>query len=132
MIIVIESGAIYSAGLTALLISFALGSNGQYPALDAEMPLVGIAFNLIIVRVGLGLARTGQTPTITPSHRSASRRPTQHLHTNVSNSAMTSVVDHGTYPMETMGHHHAMSVKVTRMVHEKTDDDDKSGKWSPV
>jgi len=78
MIIIIESGAIYSAGLLCLLVTYAVGSNGQYPSLDAEMPLVGIAFNLIIVRVGLGLAQENSVPVsgCTSTFRFARRRST--------------------------------------------------------
>jgi hypothetical protein len=40
MAVIIESGAIYTASVTALLISYLTGSNGQYPALDLITPLV--------------------------------------------------------------------------------------------
>ncbi|KAJ7906264.1 hypothetical protein B0H13DRAFT_716077 [Mycena leptocephala] len=59
MIVVIESGAIYSTALLSLLVVYASGSLGQYPALDYVMPLVGILFSMIIVRVNLGIAATG-------------------------------------------------------------------------
>ncbi|KAJ7439330.1 hypothetical protein FB451DRAFT_1415753 [Mycena latifolia] len=59
MAVVIESGAIYSGALLALLVMYASGSVGQYPALDYVMPLVGITFSMIIVRVNLGISSTG-------------------------------------------------------------------------
>jgi hypothetical protein len=37
---VVESAALYSSALLALLISYALTSNGQYPGVDTMMPLI--------------------------------------------------------------------------------------------
>ncbi len=70
----IQSAAIYSAGLASLLGTYAAGSNAQYVCLDALQPLIvrrispfssnshtltrpchqGLVFTLIIIRVGLG------------------------------------------------------------------------------
>ncbi|KAJ6627869.1 hypothetical protein B0H10DRAFT_1992397 [Mycena sp. CBHHK59/15] len=58
-VVVVESGAIYSGALLALLLVYASGSTGQYPALDYIMPLIGIAFSMIIVRINLGISATG-------------------------------------------------------------------------
>jgi len=56
LIIVIESGAAYSISLIALLATFLISNWGQYVVLDPIVPLIGITFTLIIVRIGLGLS----------------------------------------------------------------------------
>ncbi|KAJ3920432.1 hypothetical protein F5877DRAFT_89463 [Lentinula edodes] len=57
VLLVIESGAIYSATLLSLLILYKAESWFQYVLLDA-----GLVFSMIIVRIGLGLmAPTGET-----------------------------------------------------------------------
>ncbi|KAJ3748814.1 hypothetical protein DFH05DRAFT_1456767 [Lentinula detonsa] len=62
MLLVIESGAIYSATLLSLLILYKAESWFQYVLLDAISPIVGLVFSMIIVRIGLGLiAPTGET-----------------------------------------------------------------------
>jgi len=55
MLLVIESGAIYSATLTTLLILYKVKSWFQYVLLDAVSPIVGLVFSMVIVRIGLGL-----------------------------------------------------------------------------
>ena len=40
MIVIIESGALYTSGIIAFLCTYLAGSNGQYPALDLITPLV--------------------------------------------------------------------------------------------
>ncbi|KAJ7598537.1 hypothetical protein C8J56DRAFT_168578 [Mycena floridula] len=55
-IMLIESAAIYSASLFAMIGTYVAKSNSQYVTLDALPPIVGIVFELIIVRVGLGYA----------------------------------------------------------------------------
>jgi hypothetical protein len=73
VIVVVESGAIYSISCITLLTVYLLDSNAQYPALDGVSPLpsayerlltaffplqmfpiISIVFNLIIVRIALG------------------------------------------------------------------------------
>ncbi|KAH7912514.1 hypothetical protein BJ138DRAFT_1171904 [Hygrophoropsis aurantiaca] len=51
VIVTVESGALYACGVLAQLTSYLSGSNGQYPALDALTPLVGIVFSLIILQI---------------------------------------------------------------------------------
>ncbi|KAI3602312.1 hypothetical protein WG66_011310 [Moniliophthora roreri] len=53
MVIIIESAALYSACLVAMLVPTALGSNVQYCILSM-MP--GITFSMIIVRAGSGIS----------------------------------------------------------------------------
>jgi len=55
ILLVIESGAIYSATLMTLLILYKTESWFQYVLLDAISPIVGLVFSMIIVRIGLGL-----------------------------------------------------------------------------
>ncbi|EJD00150.1 uncharacterized protein FOMMEDRAFT_30808 [Fomitiporia mediterranea MF3/22] len=59
IILVIESGAVYSATLLALLILYKAGSWFQYVLLDAISPIVGLVFSMIIVRIGLGITSLG-------------------------------------------------------------------------
>lgn len=49
--IIVESSALYAFGVIAVLASFLSGSNGQYPAVDAIVPLVGIVFSLIVLQI---------------------------------------------------------------------------------
>ncbi|KAH7920863.1 hypothetical protein BV22DRAFT_1020440 [Leucogyrophana mollusca] len=56
VIIIIESGAIYSACLIIMLVLFLSNSYAQYIALDAVTQIIGVVFSLIIVRVGLGIS----------------------------------------------------------------------------
>ncbi|KAJ7159983.1 hypothetical protein C8R43DRAFT_349000 [Mycena crocata] len=56
MAIVIESAAIYSACLVAMIVPTALGNNIQYCLLSVMPGIVGFAFSLIIVRIGSGLS----------------------------------------------------------------------------
>ncbi|KIJ55474.1 hypothetical protein M422DRAFT_774492 [Sphaerobolus stellatus SS14] len=55
--VILESGAIYSSTLLVLLSTYASGSFSQYIALDMLVPIIGITFTLIIVRVGLGISQ---------------------------------------------------------------------------
>ncbi|KAJ6452108.1 hypothetical protein C8R45DRAFT_1041372 [Mycena sanguinolenta] len=67
MTIVIESAALYSACLIAMIVPTALGNNIQFCLLSVMPGIVGIAFSLIIVRMGAGLSphstgRAGDAP----------------------------------------------------------------------
>jgi len=61
MLMVIESGAIYSCTLVALLVCYLTRSPGQYLILDSLSPIVGCVFSMVIVRLGLGLSRPDAT-----------------------------------------------------------------------
>ncbi|TFY75243.1 hypothetical protein EWM64_g8769 [Hericium alpestre] len=52
--VVIESGAMYSASIIVFFVVYLAGSNGQYAASDCAFQIIGIAFNLIIIRVEQG------------------------------------------------------------------------------
>jgi len=56
MVIIIESGSIYSACLVILLSLYLLGSYAQYIVLDAVTQIIGVVFSLVIVRVALGIS----------------------------------------------------------------------------
>ncbi|KIK51145.1 hypothetical protein GYMLUDRAFT_64979 [Collybiopsis luxurians FD-317 M1] len=45
-----ESGLLYAAVMLVLLIVYSVGSNGAYPLTDAVPQIIGIAFDLIIIR----------------------------------------------------------------------------------
>jgi len=62
MIIVIESGAIYSSGLISALAAYASGNNSQYIIRDFLPSLIGIVFTTIIIRVALGISSNGGSP----------------------------------------------------------------------
>jgi len=85
MAVLLESGAIYSSTLFVLLMTYVSGSFSQYIALDMLVPIIGIVFNLIIVRVGLGISQSPSGPqgsTTTREHPAAVRL--QKLNINVS------------------------------------------------
>lgn len=60
-IVVIESGALYATSVLALLISFLVGSNGEYIMLDVIPPIVGITFCLIILQVHFHVGGSSST-----------------------------------------------------------------------
>ncbi|KAK7014773.1 hypothetical protein VNI00_019271 [Paramarasmius palmivorus] len=55
MVIIVESGAIYSFCVFVVLVTYATKTNGVYIAYDALAQIMGLNPILIIVRVGLGL-----------------------------------------------------------------------------
>ncbi|KAF9005456.1 hypothetical protein BDQ17DRAFT_1303828 [Cyathus striatus] len=55
-VVIIESGAIYSACLVILLSLYLSGSFAQYIVLDAVTQVIGVVFSLVIVRVALGIS----------------------------------------------------------------------------
>ncbi|KAF8501837.1 hypothetical protein JB92DRAFT_2833708 [Gautieria morchelliformis] len=107
VIVVVESGAIYSVSCITLLTVYLLGSNAQYPALDGMFPIISIVFNLIIVRIALGIAHGGasglqstQPPTGIVDSRSYSAHPGHQSHQ---------------FPMK------PLAVTVTQLVQKATD-----------
>ncbi|EGN93930.1 hypothetical protein SERLA73DRAFT_189063 [Serpula lacrymans var. lacrymans S7.3] len=58
-IVIMESGALYTSSILAVLIAYVTGSNGQYPALDVCAPVVGIAFSLITLQIRFHLGGSG-------------------------------------------------------------------------
>ncbi|KAG1757224.1 hypothetical protein EDB19DRAFT_1900765 [Suillus lakei] len=64
-VVVIESGVFYSMSILMLLLTFFIGSNGQYTMLDIITPIVGITFCLIILQVHFDVG--GNSPTEKPT-----------------------------------------------------------------
>jgi len=56
MVVIIESGSIYSVCLVILLSLYLSGSFSQYIVLDAVTQVIGVVFSLVIVRVALGVS----------------------------------------------------------------------------
>ncbi|KAJ7598600.1 hypothetical protein C8J56DRAFT_169867 [Mycena floridula] len=56
LLLVVESGALYSATLMVLLILYTSESWFQYVIIDAVSPIVGIVFSLIIYRIAVGIS----------------------------------------------------------------------------
>ncbi|KAI0275212.1 hypothetical protein BC834DRAFT_37029 [Gloeopeniophorella convolvens] len=56
--VIVESSALYALGVIAVLASFLSGSNGQYAAVDAIVPLVGIVFSLIVLQIRFHVSAT--------------------------------------------------------------------------
>jgi hypothetical protein len=61
MVVIIESGSIYSACLVILLSLYLSGSFSQYIVLDAVTQVIGVVFSLVIVRVALGISSESAT-----------------------------------------------------------------------
>ncbi|KDQ52237.1 hypothetical protein JAAARDRAFT_198413 [Jaapia argillacea MUCL 33604] len=77
MVIVIESGALYSSAVLCQLVTYLVGSNGQNIIIDMITPLIGITFCLVTVRVGLGLT-INSTSSHAPSN-AGTRRTIPHV-----------------------------------------------------
>ncbi|KAJ6576706.1 hypothetical protein DFH09DRAFT_1031478 [Mycena vulgaris] len=76
MLLIVESGAIYSATLMVLLILYNVDSWFQYVVLDAVSPIVGIVFSVIILRIALGIStEDGETALIGAEDIRMSRMP---------------------------------------------------------
>ncbi|KAH8078721.1 hypothetical protein BXZ70DRAFT_657789 [Cristinia sonorae] len=57
LIVILESGAIYSVTVAAALIAFLVNSVGSFIILDLISPIISIVFNMIIVRIGFSADR---------------------------------------------------------------------------
>ncbi|KAF8508434.1 hypothetical protein BU17DRAFT_56742, partial [Hysterangium stoloniferum] len=112
VIIVVESGFIYSASCITLLVVYLIGSNEQYPALDGTFlfsrlsPLFSIVFNLIIVRIALGIAHGGASGMQTTNPPSAIGDNAHSFASHHNNSQ---------FPMK------PLAVPVTQLVSKETD-----------
>ncbi|KAF7973802.1 hypothetical protein HWV62_14168 [Athelia sp. TMB] len=69
VVIVVESGAIYSVVLVILLSLYLSGSYAQYIALDAVTQIIGVVFSLVIVRVGMGLTSEAASDALRDSEK---------------------------------------------------------------
>ncbi|KAH9838081.1 uncharacterized protein C8Q71DRAFT_723302 [Rhodofomes roseus] len=68
MVLIVESGAWYSATLLVLLILYNVDSWFQYVVLDAVSSIVGIVFSIIMLRIATGVSNAeGETALIEPA-----------------------------------------------------------------
>jgi len=51
LIAIVDTAALYTAAYTGLLISFLVGSDGQFAAVDLLIPLIGVTYTLIILQI---------------------------------------------------------------------------------
>ncbi|KZT57191.1 hypothetical protein CALCODRAFT_496499 [Calocera cornea HHB12733] len=58
MAVLLESGSLYSSSVMITLITYVTQNNGSAVMTDVVVPIIGITFMLIIVRVGLGFSKT--------------------------------------------------------------------------
>ncbi|CAA7268856.1 unnamed protein product [Cyclocybe aegerita] len=80
MLSIIESGILYSIASLTTFITFVIGSNAVYVTTDAEIQIVGIAFNLIIIRAS-NIAGFGDGSTMVSAQTSATQSaPLQIIH----------------------------------------------------
>jgi len=70
MVMIIESGAVYSAALISTIAAYASGNNSQYILVDLIPSLIGIVFTLIIIRVALGISSSDSSSVQSPTARS--------------------------------------------------------------
>ncbi|KAJ7141765.1 hypothetical protein C8R43DRAFT_1200788 [Mycena crocata] len=61
LIIIVESAAIYSSALVALIICYLMKTNAQYIMLDISVSSIGLTFTMIIFRASLGVLNDGQS-----------------------------------------------------------------------
>ncbi|PIL34522.1 hypothetical protein GSI_03300 [Ganoderma sinense ZZ0214-1] len=73
MHIIIESGLMYTVSVVILFILYLASNNAQYAVSDCIVQIIGIAFNLIIIRIDQGRAATSKTMTTLISARDQER-----------------------------------------------------------
>ncbi|EEB94640.1 hypothetical protein MPER_06512, partial [Moniliophthora perniciosa FA553] len=105
VVVIVESGALYSVSLLILLILFAMGNDAQIILFGCASQIVGIAPTLIIVRVGLGLTSQDNIATVATSKL---RNP---------------VADSGGTRNQEAIRSHAIPMQIHRVVEMRTDDD---------
>jgi len=74
MVLIIESGALYSICLVLQILLYASGSVAALLLLDSLPNIIGISFSLIIVRLGLGLSNFGPAATANKQNSSIFER----------------------------------------------------------
>ncbi|VDB88478.1 unnamed protein product [Peniophora sp. CBMAI 1063] len=110
LVIVAESGMLYSSAVLALFIAYVKGSQGQYVAVDLIMPLVGIIFVLIILQTHFKLYRSNAVQSV--SHP----RPLS-LHSDRPLSRLPAG-DSSFYPRQSTKDDHAMHKIAVRVTHD--------------
>jgi len=63
IMIVVESAALYTFMTLLTMILYLAGSNAQFTALNITIPVIGLTFSLIIIRVSLGISHNGAETT---------------------------------------------------------------------
>ncbi|KZP11419.1 hypothetical protein FIBSPDRAFT_837549 [Athelia psychrophila] len=101
LVIVVESGVIYSATLVVLISLYLSGNFAQYIALDAVTQIIGVVFSLVIVRVGMGLTCDAAASTRSQAEKRSSQRA------------------HGAYQLQSV---QPVAVHITRQVHDDISD----------
>ncbi|EGN94584.1 hypothetical protein SERLA73DRAFT_188561 [Serpula lacrymans var. lacrymans S7.3] len=59
LLIIIDAGVLYSVTLLGALVCFVSANRGQYVLLDMIMPIISIAFYMVIIRVGISKRHGG-------------------------------------------------------------------------
>ncbi|KZP27846.1 hypothetical protein FIBSPDRAFT_853035 [Athelia psychrophila] len=75
MLVVVESGLIYSVSLVCLLAAYFSGSWGHFIILDSLTPIIGIVFSMIIVRIGLSISWGEESASMPSTRRDVTRPP---------------------------------------------------------
>ncbi|TFY76644.1 hypothetical protein EWM64_g7368 [Hericium alpestre] len=74
--IVVESGAMYTASVLVFTVTYLANNYSQYPVSDSIVEIIGIAFNLIIIRVEQGRSvETLQTQSLAARPHPRENRP---------------------------------------------------------
>jgi hypothetical protein len=76
MRIIVESGLLYTATAFITFVTFVVGSNGVYVITDAEIQIVGIVFNMIIIRAS-ALSGSAEGSTMGPDRSASQTVPLQ-------------------------------------------------------
>lgn len=71
LLVIVESGAVYSVTLMVLLILYNVDSWFQYVILDAVSPIVGIVFTVIMLRIAAGISSEEGETELIPNERDA-------------------------------------------------------------
>ncbi|PIL34431.1 hypothetical protein GSI_03206 [Ganoderma sinense ZZ0214-1] len=75
MHIVIESGLMYTLSVVIVFVVFLASNNAQYAVSDCVVQIIGIAFNLIIIRIDQGT--TAEATFVSETERSGFDKPTR-------------------------------------------------------
>jgi len=78
--VIADSGALYSASMIALMICYVVRSNAQYILLDMMMPIISIAFYMIILRLALARRRKRLTTMARSTTARSEPIPMRRLH----------------------------------------------------
>ncbi|KAJ7096121.1 hypothetical protein C8R44DRAFT_860165 [Mycena epipterygia] len=91
LIIFLESAAIYSSSLLALLVVYVLNFNAQYIALDMTASLIGVTFSMILLRLAVTNSTATTEQDFLASLRERARANNSYPLTNVTVSRLVEV-----------------------------------------